>query len=525
MRKYITKRRPSGRRALVTAMCAVGLALAAPSGALAVSTVTVSGSNPVNIHAAAGVENQMTVIALPGEITIIDSADTLSSGGAPECTGDGTNTLVCSVPGFSLWFVYAGDMDDRVQAPGPIRGIINGDDGNDELTGGFGLSSLNGGNGDDRLIGGAGAEIFDGNAGMDTVIGNDGDDVATGNGSEAGDTFALGAGDDILVGIGPGVVADLGSGNDNYMFNILAANAMATVDGGTGVDALTGFVLSPPLSPVAIDLSAGSWVAMVPDTVPHSVPSFENVDGTLVAGDTIAGTAGPNVIRTGLTDTLRLLTTAFAAGQQIPNLADTVDPRAGADIVTTGADDDTINVLDGFSDAVSCGAGTDTVNADQFDVLDECEQVSVTRIEPALPDTKDPTCQLTRAARKVSRKAFFRGYVAKFRCDEKVAVLGRILVSAKAGKGKTKKVVLSKVGDVTLAESSSQGAAGAEAEIRLKPARKLARGLPRTFGARLVIDARDEFGNSTSMKQRIRVTAPKPKKQGKRRAGAKRKQR
>ena len=194
-------------------------------------------------------------------------------------------------------------------------------------------------------------------------------------------------------------------------------------------------------------------------------------------------------------------------GAQPPDLADTVDPRCGADIVTTGGGNDTINVLDGFSDRVACGYGTDTVSADQFDVLDGCEQVTVKRIEPALPDTKAP--------------AFFRGYTAKIRCDEKVALFGRILVSGKASKGRKGKVALAKVGDVTLAESTGQAAAGTVASITLKPARWLAPGLRRTFGARLVIDARDEYGNSTSLAQRIRVTAPKPKQ----RKGAGRKRR
>jgi Ca2+-binding RTX toxin-like protein len=518
MKKHTAKAR--GRLALLTAVFTVGLVLATPAGALAVSAVTVS-TTEATIVADAGVENQMTVTTLPGQITITDSADTLSSSGAPECTGDGTNTVVCTVPGLIFWSAHPGDMADRVQALGPVRAVINGADGDDELTGGPGFSAFSGGNGDDRLIGGTGPETFNGEAGKDAISGGDGDDFITvSTDSTEGDTIAAGAGDDILVGVSPGGVADLGSGNDNYLFNVNAAGAMATVDGGPGIDAMAGFIFAPPASPLTIDLTAGIFVAMLPGTVPHMVPNFEDIDGTLLSGDTLTGTAGPNVIKTGLTDVMRLLSSGI--GLYFPNVADTVDPRAGADIVSTGGGDDTINVLDGFSDRVSCGTETDTVNADQFDVLADCEQVTVTRIEPALPDTKAPACQLTSAPRKVSRKAFFRGYTAKLRCDEQVTLRGQILVSAKAAK---KKVVLSKVGDVTLAESSSQGAAGAEAQITLKPARRLARGLPRTFGARLVIEARDEFGNSTSMKQRIRVTAPKPKKQGKRRASVKRKQR
>ena len=54
---------------------------------------------------------------------------------------------------------------------------INGDAGNDTLTGGDGADVLYGGAGDDRLIGGAGDDLLVGGAGDDWMFGGSGNDT------------------------------------------------------------------------------------------------------------------------------------------------------------------------------------------------------------------------------------------------------------------------------------------------------------------------------------------------------------
>ena len=48
----------------------------------------------------------------------------------------------------------------------------------------------------------------------------------------------------------------------------------------------------------------------------------------------------------------------------------------GRDVISTGAGNDTIDVVDGRKDIVNCGPGIDTVRADHADVLRHCEHVT-----------------------------------------------------------------------------------------------------------------------------------------------------
>jgi len=61
------------------------------------------------------------------------------------------------------------------------------------------------------------------------------------------------------------------------------------------------------------------------------------------------------------------------------NDAITSGPGAGPQLVLAGAGDDTINTANGVRDVVDCGAGFDSVSADRFDVLRNCERI--TRVE------------------------------------------------------------------------------------------------------------------------------------------------
>ncbi len=95
--------------------------------------------------------------------------------------------------------IGGGDGADHIDVSQVTFGVeLNGDAGNDVLSGGMGVDDLDGGDGDDTLMGGAGNDMLDGGAGDDTLIGNEGDDTLMGG---AGNDIMMGGiGDDTLMG-------------------------------------------------------------------------------------------------------------------------------------------------------------------------------------------------------------------------------------------------------------------------------------------------------------------------------------
>ncbi len=51
--------------------------------------------------------------------------------------------------------------------------------------------------------------------------------------------------------------------------------------------------------------------------------------------------------------------------------------RGGNDTVCLGDGDDTAFTNDGFIDLIKCGDGNDTVTVDPFDILEDCENVTI----------------------------------------------------------------------------------------------------------------------------------------------------
>jgi hypothetical protein len=101
--------------------------------------------------------------------------------------------------------------------------IIEGDGGNNTLTGTGANERLYGYGGNDTITGGDGADLIRGGAGNDTLSGGDGNDVLIdGNGS---DTFDAGAGNDLI---------------------LITGNTFVSIEGGDGFDILQmegGFTL------------------------------------------------------------------------------------------------------------------------------------------------------------------------------------------------------------------------------------------------------------------------------------------
>lgn len=113
-----------------------------------------------------------------------------------------------------------------VQPLSLVGSLVEGEDGNDTLSGGLGSDTLFGGTGDDFLQGLGGSDgLLQGNQGADTVDGGEGDDWVYG-----------GQGADVLYG---GVGADFVQGNigDDIVYGGLGAD---TLYGGQGADTVFG---------------------------------------------------------------------------------------------------------------------------------------------------------------------------------------------------------------------------------------------------------------------------------------------
>ena len=460
-------------------------------------------------------------------MTITDTGATITET-APECTGDTTNTVVCTPPAGATVessSVDLGDGNDVGTANGAIGGLLDGDEGDDNLTGSDTNTdgeNVTGGNGNDgintRNVGAPADPFGFGFTNGDFATGDDdggdpagdGNDVIfTGNGNdfvsgEGGvDAISTGAGQDNANGDeGDGDRIDLGPGDDSTFLSAGTGDGVSdVVEGGDGFDSLSyqgASNFNPPtevvIDALTVDLTAGtaSRTSATPTPESNTVAGFEDLN-TGTSTDNVNGTAGSNAIETGFGN-------------------DVVNPQGGADAVFLGSQDDTANTVDGSSDRVFCGPGADTVTADQFDeVSADCENVPPRTIaRPAGADEVAPVCKTTRVKRNYNSKAFRRGIRARVACNETATVTLQILVGVKGGK-----IITSKVGDLVLAEKTVTIGPAAKS-TRLKPRKKLAVKLPKRFKGRVKIDARDEFGNRSVKNKRIKV---KPSKKGKKNKG------
>lgn len=81
------------------------------------------------------------------------------------------------------------------KTPFAVSALINGEAGNDNLTGAAGNDTINGGDGDDNLYGNKGTDLLSGGAGDDLLVG--GADIDTLNGND-GDDLLKSAGDSVI---------------------------------------------------------------------------------------------------------------------------------------------------------------------------------------------------------------------------------------------------------------------------------------------------------------------------------------
>jgi Ca2+-binding RTX toxin-like protein len=154
----------------------------------AVSSASIAGTTAtLNLD---GADDNVTVSVSGGLLVHGQTTGGLASGSDWDSAAAGVQTVPAD--GTFTVVVNGGDGNDTITVLAKTTEIasatINGDAGDDVLTGADTDDSLNGGDGNDRLIGAHGADGMSGGAGNDTLVWNNGDGSDTMDGGDGNDT-------------------------------------------------------------------------------------------------------------------------------------------------------------------------------------------------------------------------------------------------------------------------------------------------------------------------------------------------
>ena len=255
----------------MTILAALGAALAASFAATAIPAEAAVSSASLDETTATlnldGADDNVTVSVAGGLLVHNQPPNGLNSGLDWDSTEEGDQTAAAD--GLFTVIVNGGDGNDSITVLAKTTELassgLNGDGGDDVVTGPDSNDTLTGGEGNDRLVAGKGNDAMNGGVGNDTLVWNQGDgsDVADGNagndGAEVngaptlGDVFTLdpvGGGVKLTrTNLGPFTfdaaterfeVNGLG-GNDSVTANNgVGALTLLSVDGGAGADTVNG---------------------------------------------------------------------------------------------------------------------------------------------------------------------------------------------------------------------------------------------------------------------------------------------
>jgi Ca2+-binding RTX toxin-like protein len=255
-----------------TTLAALAVALAAGLGATAVPAQAAVSSASINELTATlnldGANDNVTVSVSGGLLVHGQATGGLASGSDWDSGADGDQTVPAD--GTRTVIVNGGDGNDSLTVVARNTELassgLNGDGGDDVITGSDSNETLTGGDGNDRLVAGKGDDLMRGGAGNDTLVWNQGDgsdkaDGEAGNdGSEVNGAATLG--DAFTIDPVAGGTVELrrtnlgqftfdaaterfevnGLGGDDFLQAKAGVGALTllSVDGGAGVDTVTG---------------------------------------------------------------------------------------------------------------------------------------------------------------------------------------------------------------------------------------------------------------------------------------------
>ncbi len=299
---------------------------------------TLGGSDRVNIGSINAIGTTVLIVNTGTDNDVINATGALIGDVRLQLNGDaGNDTITGSEGGDEIFGGTGNDVLNGRGGEDTIRGgdgddTTNGDAGADSILGEGGADQLNGGDGDDQIDGGAGSDSIQAGAGNDTALGGAGSDILIGDlgndrleGQNDLDTLLGNAGDDTLDGGRNDDVMNGGGGNDKLRGDhgndlIQGREGNDTIDGGDGQDTIDG----------------GDG-----DDAIQAGDGDDNVVGG-VGNDTIVGGDGNDSLIGG----------------------------AGADILLGEDGDDAING-NGGSDTISGGEGSNVIVNDPADVRNE----------------------------------------------------------------------------------------------------------------------------------------------------------
>ncbi|MEM7312030.1 MAG: VCBS domain-containing protein, partial [Planctomycetota bacterium] len=164
-------------------------------GTTSTVTIAISGSDEAtnNIQL---IDGELIIIGTDGD----DNITVIVDNGQIVITSDTFPGATFDVGDVDIIDISAGDGDDNVTLTNSVQipALIDGGDGNDNLSGGRGGDIILGGLGNDTIRGRRGSDILLGGDGVDTLRGNNGRDLLLG-GDDA-DNLIGGNGDDLMLG-------------------------------------------------------------------------------------------------------------------------------------------------------------------------------------------------------------------------------------------------------------------------------------------------------------------------------------
>jgi Ca2+-binding RTX toxin-like protein len=336
-------------------------------------TATYTASNSVVNNLTISIDGANYVFLELGSTSPGGLADniTVAGSGSAGCVGNGTTLVTCPVANITVGIVASlGDLNDSLQVNGStvpvtasggagndvlagapnVVNTLNGNQGNDTLTGGNLGDTLDGGEGNDVLNAGAGDDVIVGDSGSDTMNGGAGIDRADYSNSPVGVTVNLVTGKAKGAGDLDPVTGKTKKGND-------LITGVENVRGSNFNDRITGNELNNRLEGLGGNdkLNGGSG------------------DDRLIGGegnDVLSGADGNDLLGENNDDPA--LVTEFEPGKDRISGGDgndTLRGGVGNDSMTGGLGDDSLRGGAG-DDTMTGNNGTDAIFGDEgFDTL------------------------------------------------------------------------------------------------------------------------------------------------------------
>jgi hypothetical protein len=431
-----------GMKRIALVLAALGVAATAAPAAHA-ATISFDGSGAMTLTAADGESNHVLMYPAGDGSAHVDVTDWLPL----TAPGDKCETLTPTLMRCAIPTTLSVNLGDGKDSWSPDRSLRFAQP-----------PRIDGGPGDDELLGTDAGDVLAGGPGNDTLKGYDGDDQL--DGGDGDDTVIGGVDRDTVLG---------GAGNDNVAGDGFEDEYADVVDGGPGLDTIDGDWSSRRydaiVTPLNITLAGGAddgrSNGAEGDDIRGVERIHENIPGTYVGTDapeeivvrqittsaTMRGNGGNDVLKTG--DGPDTLDGGAGDDQLDAGFGDdTIVGGPGKDRIsadTAGGDcgpvwckypygNDTVDARDGEVDSISCGFGTDTVQADAIDVVDaDCETVtrsgSSTPAPGAGPGEQTGTPALAASIAKVTlSRALARGLTVRVTAP----AAGRLTALAKA---------------------------------------------------------------------------------------------